>query len=249
MLRGWTYRLGAPVLFAAAGVALGTLTGLAVAILGAQTGATGPSIVLANADATKPGPNVAGVHTKQAHSTGFAQAAGAGKGASDANHLAATSTPKPISAADAKGSIHLHLFSGNTPSDGEAPTTLTAHGENHPAKPLDHLLKRPEPTEMASTSHAGLPPMTLADEQLNLDDEARPSNFYVEGDLEVADYNPTAGTIVATDGRTFLVGTTIAASNAAPWDEYRSNLHYRCSQTGSCILSRAGAVAPNARLI
>ncbi len=84
---------------------------------------------------------------------------------------------------------------------------------------------------------------------MNLKDEIKYSNFYIEGDLTVVDYDATAGTIETSDGRTFVVGVTVAASNAAPWGEYRSNLHYRCSRNGSCALSRAGAVAPNARLI
>jgi hypothetical protein len=100
-----------------------------------------------------------------------------------------------------------------------------------------------------SDSHASQPLLIEADEQQNIKNKEKSSSFYIEGDLNVVDYDATAGTIETSDGRIFVVGTTIAASNATPWGEYRSNLHYRCSRTGSCALSRAGAIAPNARLI
>jgi hypothetical protein len=77
----------------------------------------------------------------------------------------------------------------------------------------------------------------------------KPAGVYTEGDFTVADYDAKVGTIQSSDGRTFVVGITIAASNASSWGDYRSNVHYRCSQTGSCTLSGPGVVAPNARLI
>lgn len=91
-------------------------------------------------------------------------------------------------------------------------------------------------------------PAALDGAQLSLD-EARPSIFYTEGDLTVEDYDATSGTIHASDGRTFILGETVAASYATSWDDYRSGVHYRCGQNGICMLMRAGVVAPNARLI
>jgi hypothetical protein len=83
----------------------------------------------------------------------------------------------------------------------------------------------------------------------SIDNAAKPVSRYIEGDLTIAAYDATTGMVQASDGRTFILGTTVAAGNAASWDEYRSGVHYRCDQSGSCLLMRAGAVAPSARLI
>jgi hypothetical protein len=92
-------------------------------------------------------------------------------------------------------------------------------------------------------------PEQLDGGQQSFNEGPKPSGVYTEGDFTVADYDAKVGTIQSSDGRTFVVGITIAASNASSWGDYRSNVHYRCSQTGSCTLSGPGVVAPNARLI
>jgi hypothetical protein len=102
------------------------------------------------------------------------------------------------------------------------------------------------PSLAASTA---LDPIQSSLAQTSLDDAAKPAVRYVEGDLSVAAYDAMTGTLQTKDGKTFILGTSVAAGNATSWDEYRSGVHYRCDQTGSCILMRAGAVAPNARLI
>jgi hypothetical protein len=84
---------------------------------------------------------------------------------------------------------------------------------------------------------------------LSLNSDSNPQGFYSEGDLTVEDYNPQAGTIETSDGRTFALGTTVSVNNASSWQDYRSNVHYKCGQNGSCTLMRHGAFAPNARLI
>ena len=89
----------------------------------------------------------------------------------------------------------------------------------------------------------------LNDSQWSLGNEAKPSSFSTEGDLTVTDYDAETGTIETSDGRTFTLGTTVSASDATSWEDYRSDVHFRCGQNGSCMLMRAGVVAPNARLI
>ena len=64
----------------------------------------------------------------------------------------------------------------------------------------------------------------------------------------MADYDASAGLIETHEGKTFILGRTIGASSATPWQEYRANVHYRCDHSGNCTLTRAGVVAPNARL-
>ncbi len=248
------YRWAAPALFAGLGITFGTLTGLAIAILGTPTDATAISVVLANADSTSPGHDTAYGPMQQAHLTALVHVARAGRCATDAGHLAAngaaTGIPKAIRVADVERSTGSQLNSAKAHAGGRSPTTPVDYRVHHRARranarPLMKLVLIVETNRL----HTGQPFLIEADEPLNLKDEIKSSNFYIEGDLNVVDYDATAGTIETSDGRTFVVGITVAASNAAPWDEYRSNLHYRCSRTGSCALSRAGAVAPNARLI
>ena len=248
------YHSAAPVLFAALGITLGTLTGLAVAILGTPAGANGIPAVLANADSTGPGHDTAYGPTQQAHLTAPALVADAVKSATDASHQlaneAATGTPRTMLVVDAPRSTGPQLIPAKAPSVGKTPTPWTVYKAHHSAGwTVTHPFMTPALIVTTNDSLASQPLLIEADEPLNLKDQAKPSNFYIEGDFKVVDYDATAGTIETSDGRTFVVGTTVAASNATPWGEYRSNLHYRCSQTGSCALSRAGAVAPNARLI
>jgi hypothetical protein len=73
-------------------------------------------------------------------------------------------------------------------------------------------------------------------------------SFFIEGDVTVADYDESLGTIETHEGKTFIIGRTMAEGNAIPWQDYRANLHYRCDQSGTCTLKRAGLVVPNARL-
>jgi hypothetical protein len=79
-------------------------------------------------------------------------------------------------------------------------------------------------------------------------DSAKISTFYVEGSIQVLDYDATAGTIETNDGRTFLVGPTLSADTSSSLEQPGS-LHYRCGQDGSCVLNRAGMVLANVRQI
>ena len=124
---------------------------------------------------------------------------------------------------------------------------ILAGKEWHVAKPIAIPVARPVRQTVASAPAAAS--TALDAEQPGLDATTKPAALYTEGDLTVADFDATDGTLQASDGRIFVLGTTIAASYAASWDSYHSLVHYRCDQSGSCVLMRAGAVAPNARLI
>jgi hypothetical protein len=121
--------------------------------------------------------------------------------------------------------------------------TIEAQPRKHVAHPVS---VRPRKVLASEPEVIDVP---LENEQLATEDEAKSPNFYSEGDLTVADYNATSGTIETSDGRTFVLGTTVRASSSTSWDDYRSSVHYRCDQEGSCTLERAGAIAPNAKAI
>lgn len=89
----------------------------------------------------------------------------------------------------------------------------------------------------------------MADEQMQLSPAPRLSNLYVEGDFTVASYDATAGTIETNDGRTFAVGAMVVTGSTGSWNEDGSDVHYRCTHSGSCTLSAAGMIASNARQI
>ncbi len=99
----------------------------------------------------------------------------------------------------------------------------------------------PEPQEDQQLS-------LIPDQQINLND-ANASHSYVEGDFTVADYDSSVSTIETSDGRKFVLGTTVRMRNATSWDEYRASVHYRCGDNGSCTLTREGTLTLDARLI
>jgi hypothetical protein len=174
----------------------------------------------------------------------------------DASHSAAKaaelrqSQPSIAEKAQTQSSEQIAL---NSPPDAITPATFTLAGKEWPvARPMSMPVADPARQQLASPSLAAstaLDPIQSSLAQTSLDDAAKPAVRYVEGDLSVAAYDAMTGTLQTKDGKTFILGTSVAAGNATSWDEYRSGVHYRCDQTGSCILMRAGAVAPNARLI
>jgi hypothetical protein len=84
---------------------------------------------------------------------------------------------------------------------------------------------------------------------VNLDEQVVPAMFFSEGDATVVDYDGSLDTILTSDGKTFVVGPTVAMSSAASWDDFRDNVHYRCDQGGKCTLSRNGVIALSAKQI
>ncbi len=72
--------------------------------------------------------------------------------------------------------------------------------------------------------------------------------FMIEGDVTVADFDASAGRLETNEGKIFAIGQSAGAGSASQWDDSPSNVHYRCTQTGSCTLVHAGVVFLNARL-
>jgi hypothetical protein len=142
----------------------------------------------------------------------------------------------------------------NSPPDAITPATFTLAGKEWPvARPISMPVADPARQQLAKPLH--WPPQLLwiqynraLHKRASMTRQSRRSGT-PKGFLSVAAYDAMTGTLQTKDGKTFILGTSVAAGNATSWDEYRSGVHYRCDQTGSCILMRAGAVAPNARLI
>ncbi len=78
---------------------------------------------------------------------------------------------------------------------------------------------------------------------------AKNFTFMSEGDVTVADFNATMGTIETYEGRTFVLGSTAAPSVAARLQDSGSSVHYRCDQSGNCTLMQAGLVMQHVRLL
>jgi hypothetical protein len=70
----------------------------------------------------------------------------------------------------------------------------------------------------------------------------------IEGDVTVADYEPTTGTVETFERQTYTLSNVASEGSKIPWQDYPFNVHYRCDQVGNCTLYRRGASA-TARLV
>ena len=82
-----------------------------------------------------------------------------------------------------------------------------------------------------------------------VDSTTKKSGFFSEGDATIADFDASAGRIETYDGRTFVIGTTAAATASASLQDSGRSVHYRCDQSGNCTLVNAGQVLQNVRLM
>jgi hypothetical protein len=76
----------------------------------------------------------------------------------------------------------------------------------------------------------------------------RPVGIMIEGDLTVADFDASTGTVETREGRSFSVNQAGTDGNTLAWQEYAGNVHYRCTQTGNCRLTGSG-IASGAKMI
>jgi hypothetical protein len=243
-----------PILGVTIGVSVGSTAGLTLALINAPNN----MVAASSSDSAQASPASAVAVTSVAMN---AQPAPTMQPASDtiqstANSAVAISaiaksdnvsvaTSTPVAKANVPSTVQIAL---NKTPDAVKPAMFRLGGKEwHVAKPIAIPVARPVRQTLAGAPAAAS--TALDAEQPGLDAAAKPAALYTEGDLTVADFDATDGTLQASDGRIFVLGTTIAASYAASWDSYHSLVHYRCDQSGSCVLMRAGAVAPNARLI
>jgi hypothetical protein len=75
----------------------------------------------------------------------------------------------------------------------------------------------------------------------------RQSAFTVQGEVTVASYDPSAGTIDTYEGETFALDETAGAIGAIPWGGAVPNVQYTCDQFRNCTLTRDGRVVLNAK--
>jgi hypothetical protein len=231
----WLSRFILPFIGVAIGVSVGSATGLTLALVNAPN-----NTVAASSDATQASAEAVTPLIQPASPAPLA--ANISQPATDAAHSIANS-----SAAKAHAQTTVQIALNKTP-DAVKPAMFRLSGKEwHVARPIAIPVTQPVRKELASAPVTA--PTALDTAQSGLDATAKPASLYTEGDLTVADFDATDGTLQTSDGRTFVLGTTVAASYATSWDSYHSLVHYRCDQGGSCVLMRAGAVAPNARLI
>ncbi len=234
-----------PLIYAGMGIALGTTTGLALAIFGSPTG-----VLAALNDSTPTTSNTSAMATSpvaQSDASENSSPAVVGQVADHSDSAAhqpgadtmqANPAPRPVRSHALRSTLTVRA---RPSSNNLLLRTVRVH--RHRARRISDLAQN----RLASAPEAV--PEQLDGGHQNFDEVTKPPSVYSEGDFTVADYDAKGGTIETSDGRTFAVGITIAASDANSWGDYRSNVHYRCSQTGSCTLSGPGVVAPNARLI
>ena len=249
-------RLILPILCVSLGVSVGTATGLTLALVNASNNSVAASSNSLQASAA-PAANLA-MNASRTEAT---------QPAIDASPIASPSSPaaqadsgptvalrtaklNPATTSAARSgtasSNKVEVALNNAP-DALKPATFKLDGKTyHVARMMFLPSAKPEQHEPAATQPAV--PTALNTPQWSLDTPT-PASLYTEGVLTVSDYSESTRTIQTSDGKAFVLGTTIAAGNATSWETYRSDVHYRCDQNGSCVLMRAGVVAPDARLI
>jgi|HubBroStandDraft_1064217.scaffolds.fasta_scaffold34888_3 hypothetical protein len=230
-------RMAVPMLFAAMGVSMGTLAGVATAFVSVPM-ASAASVDNGNSGTVQMAALVTpGDHGNAGNSNGNDSAAAQPAVEDSSAHRATQMDQAP----------GVERARSKTPSVDKTATPASAPSETHPAKRLAHPVNRPLRTEMATEPEVA--PIEMDADQSIPVEEAKSSGFVSEGDLTVADYNPDQGTIETSDGRTFELGETVSMGQTVAWDQYRSNVHYRCEQDGNCTLQRAGAVTINSKQI
>jgi hypothetical protein len=234
------FRMAVPMLYAAMGASLGTLAGVATAFM---------SVPMASAASVD---NDSGIAQMAALVLPSAEAR-----ANSANSNDSAVEQPAVQEPAAHRAIKVEPVTAVEPARTKAPAidkvaapaAAPAPSETRPARHLAHPITRPLRTEMADSPDPAPTQIEMDTDQIASVDVIKSPTFYSEGDLTVADYNAEEGTIQTSDGRTFELGETVSMGNTVAWDQYRSNVHYRCEQDGSCVLQRDGVVTINSRQI
>jgi hypothetical protein len=259
-------RLAVPMLYAAMGVSLGTLAGVATAFVSVPTASAAavdsnssdapvqmaalatPTPTPAPAPVTAPAPATTPA-TNPATAPASASNAGSSEAAQPASVEPVAVDPQVHRAIKVEEAPAAEPAPARTPSVDKTAAPETDPAETRPAKHLAHPVTRPLRTEVAADPEVQPEQIDMEIDQPTPVDEAKSSTFYSEGDITVVSYDATQGTIETADGRTFELGETVTTGNTVAWDQYRANVHYRCEQGGSCVLQREGAVTVNSRQI
>jgi hypothetical protein len=137
--------------------------------------------------------------------------------------------------------------SPSTPAVKPADTKITLSGRHH-GYTVFAPQNRVHLSSAASFQRSSSPPIqTPVPAFLPPSGPVAAFTFIVEGDLTVADFDVSTGTVETQEGKNFVLGSASSESSAAFWQDYTGNIHYRCDQSGNCTLFRHGIVVPNAR--
>jgi hypothetical protein len=123
-----------------------------------------------------------------------------------------------------------------------------AHTERAIAKPLpvkqvaaNHEVAQRRP--YVSPRQPAAPMRPSAQELANLASPSQPFWVGIEGDLTVAYYDGSAGTVGTYEGSNFILSAAEAASEGIPWQNFPFDVHYRCKESGACTLVRGSETA------
>jgi hypothetical protein len=72
--------------------------------------------------------------------------------------------------------------------------------------------------------------------------------FSIEGDDEIVDFDAYRGVIETRNGKTFYFDRTTGDTANPRWLDFPVNVHYRCDQTATCVLTRTGVGTLHAKL-
>jgi hypothetical protein len=78
---------------------------------------------------------------------------------------------------------------------------------------------------------------------------SKPASMMIEGDLTVADFDASTGTVETREGKSFSVTQAGSDGNTLAWQDFAGHVHYKCTQAGSCTLAGSGVTASGAKLI
>lgn len=255
-------RFTLPMIYAGVGIALGILTGTSLAISGMPQGS--PLALFSNTAPSSSTTDTAAQVTPASAPTATVQVTPVSASTAAVTYVpvvyvqpaaapiysAATRPEMPIAPMQhAVASRHIRpqqMYPAKTRLMINIPGSTAAPAERQPARPVAHPVVKPARTLLASAASLAEVPLSGAP---HFDSDAPASVFYTEGDLTVVAYDASTGTIQSADGRTFAVGQTVSLSNSMSWNDYRSDVHYRCASDGSCTLMRPGVIAADARLI
>ncbi len=172
---------------------------------------------------------------------------------------ASTSVSPPVAAAASAASLDSHAVQQQIPQPSVAQnSTIAKISTPHMVAVVAHKHHARKWRLAKRWSNAGHDPHTPLMESVT---NSMPSNipapetehaadfiaFTVEGDVTLSNYDASTKTIDTYEGESFAVAQTASDGGAISWDEYPSNVHYTCDQSGNCNLIKAGLAVPNSK--
>jgi hypothetical protein len=217
------------ILCAAMGSVLGLLTGAAVASVpwGANTAVVAQNT--AQVSANPAGSGSAASHAVQGNQVMIASVSQTAAAPVLTHASLATSHPHNLMAPIRHAAIKPLALSAVAPEETSALVASASHDADAPAA----IVSAPAASASVALAAEAAP---------------RPAVMMIEGDLTVADYDATTGTVETREGRNFSIAQAVNDGNSLAWQDYAGHVHYRCTQAGNCTLSGSG-ISSGARMI